>query len=128
MKEEYHQTQFVTVLEGASAPNHFFIVTAHNPCGEIAPDQENIENNARLLEVIQASRWHCFPVTGQCEDHAEAGFGIECSRSKAIALGKKFRQDAIYEICDDQVILVDCNETETDEIVGSWSKLQASVL
>ncbi len=125
MKEEYHQTQFVTVLEGASVPGHFFIVTAHNPCGQIVSDRKNAENNALLLEKIRNSMWPCFPVTGQCEDHAEAGFGVICSRAEAIALGKNFRQDAIYEIRDDQVILVDCKETEADEIVGIWSKLQA---
>ena len=125
MKEEYHQTQFVTEPKGASTPDHFFIITAHNPCGQAAPDQKNDENNALLLETIQASKWNCFPVTGQCEDHAEPGFGVECTRAEAIALGKQFRQDAIYEILNDEVILVDCQETEADEIVGIWSKLQA---
>ncbi|MDG2399287.1 MAG: DUF3293 domain-containing protein [Akkermansiaceae bacterium] len=128
MKEGYHQTQFVTGLEGASSPDHFFIITAHNPFGEVAPDEKNDEKNALLLEAIQASKWRCFPITGQCEDHAEAGFGVVCSRAEAIALGKQFRQDAIYEICDDQVVLVDCQETEADEMVGTWSKLQAPTL
>jgi hypothetical protein len=128
MKEGYYQTQFVTRLEGASSPDHFFIITAHNPFGEVAPDEKNDEKNALLLEAIQASKWSCFPITGQCEDHAEAGFGVVCSRAEAIALGKQFRQDAIYEICDDQVVLVDCQETEVDEMVGTWSKLQAPTL
>ena len=125
MKEEYHQTQFVTALEGRFAPENFFIVTAHNPLGQIAPDQQNIENNKALLERVREARWFAFPVTGQCEDHAEAGFGIACSRNEAIELGKDFRQDAIYEIRDDEVILVDCTESESDEVVGRWSQLQA---
>lgn len=48
-----------------------------------------------------------------------------CSRVEAITLGKEFRQDAIYKICDDQVVLVDCKEIESDEMVGKWSELQA---
>lgn len=125
MKEEYHQTQFITVPANPALPPVFFIITAHNPCGEVAPDHQNDENNARLLEDIHASNWNFFQVIGKCEDHAEAGFGVECTRTEAIALGNKFRQDAIYEIRDDQVILVDCKESEADEMVGTWSKLQA---
>ncbi|MEN8865444.1 MAG: DUF3293 domain-containing protein [Akkermansiaceae bacterium] len=127
MKEEYHQTQFVTTLDSAGTPDHFFIITAHNPCGEVAPDQQNTKNNALLLEGIHDSGWKSFPVTGQCEDHAEAGFGVTCTRTEAIALGKTFRQDAIYEIFNDEVILVDCKEIEADETIGHWSKLQAPI-
>ncbi len=125
MKEEYHQTQFVTELERVSPPDHFYIITAHNPSGEVTPDEKNDENNTLLLEALQASKWSYFPVTGQCEDHAEAGFGVRCSRVEAITLGKQFRQDALYKICDDQVVLVDCREIEADEMVGKWSELQA---
>jgi len=50
---------------------------------------------------------------------------VRCSRVEAITLGKEFRQDAIYKICDDQVVLVDCKEIESDEMVGKWSELQA---
>ncbi len=125
MKEEYHQTQFVTELERVSPPDHFYIITAHNPSGEVTPDEKNDENNTLLLEALQASKWSYFPVTGQCEDHAEAGFGVRCSRVEAIILGKQFRQDALYKICDDQVVLVDCREIEADEMVGKWSELQA---
>ena len=125
MKEEYHQTHFVTELERAISPDHFFIITAHNPSGEVTPDETNDENNTLLLEAIQASKWGYFPVTGQCKDHAEAGFGVRCSRVEAITLGKQFRQDALYEICEDQVVLVDCKEIEADEMVGKWSELQA---
>ena len=125
MKEDYHQTQFFTQLERVSSPDHFYIITAHNPSGEVTPDETNDENNTLFLEALQASKWSYFPVTGQCEDHAEAGFGVKCSRVEAITLGKQFRQNAIYEICDDQVVLVDCQEIEADEMVGKWSELQA---
>ena len=125
MKEEYHKTLFTIDLGRTSFPNHLFIITAHNPFGEIVPDEKNDKNNTLLLEAIQASKWNHFPVTSQCEDHAEAGFGVKCSRVEAITLGKQFRQNAIYEICDDQVVLVDCQEIEADEMVGKWSELLA---
>ncbi|MGB0644602.1 MAG: DUF3293 domain-containing protein [Akkermansiaceae bacterium] len=135
MKEDYHQTQFFTQLERVSSPDHFYIITAHNPSGEVTPDETNDENNTLFLEALQASKWSYSPVTGKCEDHAEAGFGVRCSGVRcsgvrcsgveAITLGKQSRQDALYEICDDQVVLVDCKEIEADEMVGKWSELQA---
>jgi hypothetical protein len=125
MKEDYHQTQFVTRLEGASSPDHFFIITAHNPVGKVTSDETNDENNTLLLEAIKASKLNSFPVTSQCENHAETGYGIKCSRAEAIALGKQFRQEAIYGICNDQVVLVDCQEIGADEMVGKWSELLA---
>jgi len=125
MKEEYRQTQFVTELAERSLPEKFYIVTAHNPFGGLATAAENEENNERLLQQIRNSGWDHFPVTGQCDDHAEAGFGVVCSRTEAIMLGETFRQDAIYEVEADDVRLVDCKGKEGDDSIGSWSALQA---
>lgn len=124
MKEEYTQTQFTTVLSDQPLPELFYIITDHNPLGRTASDEENQKMSGILLEKISSSAWTNFPVTGQCEDHAEAGFGIACTRSEAIALGREFQQDAIYEVRDDLVILVDCKEQEEDLSIGQWSKLQ----
>ena len=126
MKEEYLQTQFVTELGDQTLPDQFYIITAHNPFGGRATASENEENNARLLQQIRGSGWRHFPVTGQCADHAEAGFGVVCSRTEALMLGETFQQDAIYEVEDDEVRLVDCKGEEGDDLVGSWSTLQVS--
>jgi hypothetical protein len=64
-------------------------------------------------------------VTGQCEDHAEAGYGVVCTRTEAIMLGETFNQDAIYEVENDDVLLVDCKGVEGDDSIGAWSALQA---
>lgn len=127
MKEEYHTTQFVTGPIEGKIPEFFFIVTAHNPFGSLATDEENTANNERLQTKIRNSAWTSFPVTGRCKDHAEAGFGIACTRAEALRLGRQFQQDAIYEVHDDKVILIDCKEEEPDERVGQWSKLQAPI-
>jgi hypothetical protein len=52
MKEEYHQTHFVTELEREISPDHSFMITAHNLSGEITPDEINDDNNTLLLEAI----------------------------------------------------------------------------
>ena len=125
MKEEYRQTQFVTELGDQALLEKFYIVTAHNPFGGRATTAENEENNGRLAQQIRNSGWHHFPVTGQCEDHAEAGYGVVCTRTEAIMLGETFNQDAIYEVENDDVLLVDCKGVEGDDSIGAWSALQA---
>lgn len=126
MKEEYTQTQFVVGSLEGSVPSHFFIVTGHNPFGEVVSEEENAQMNEILRQQIAAAGWPYFEVTGQCADHAEAGFGVVCSREDAIMLGQEFQQDAIYEVVDDQVILADCKEEEENVQVGRWSELLAS--
>lgn len=126
MKEEYTQTQFDIGSVDGPVPAHFFIVTGHNPFGRTVSDEENAEMDEILRQQIEHSGRSHFEVTGQCEDHAEAGYGIVCSRDEAIMLGQEFQQDAIYEVVDDKVILVDCKEEEEDVLVGRWSDLLAS--
>lgn len=52
MNEEYHQTHFIAELEREISPDHSFIIIAHNPSGEITPDEINDDNNTLLLEAI----------------------------------------------------------------------------
>lgn len=126
MKEEYTTTRFILGKKGNAIPGHFFIVTGHNPFGHVVSDEENAQMNEILRQQIEHENWPHFAVTGQCADHAEAGFGIACSREDAILLGQEFQQDAIYEVRNDQVLLVDCHEKEEDELVGRWSDLLLS--
>ena len=67
-------------------------------------------------------------VTGQCEDHAEAGFGVVCSRVEAVMLGETFLQDAIYEIEEEEVRLVDCKGVEGDDLAGFSVSLSREAL
>lgn len=124
MKEEYTRTNFVTQIAPEAVPDPFYIVTAHNPYGGRATDAENEEATAALLQQIRQSGWNHFPVRGQCEDHGEDGFGIECSRTEAVMLGEEFSQDAIYEVRDDKVTLIDCSEKIEDTNIGLWSGLR----
>lgn len=126
MKEEYTTTRFVLGNAETIVPDHFFIVTGHNPFGNVVSEEENIQMNEILRQQIEHETWPHFAVTGRCADHAEDGFGIVCSRHEAIMLGQEFQQDAIYEVRDDQVLLVDCREEEEDVLVGCWSDLLLS--
>ena len=126
MKEEYTTTRFVLGDEATEIPVHFFIVTGHNPFGREVGDEENREMNEVLRQQIEHENWSHFEVTGRCADHAEAGFGVVCPRENALLLGQEFQQDAIYEVLDDQVLLVDCQEEEEAIPVGRWSELLLS--
>ena len=126
MNEEYTRTRFHLGPTTIPLPSCFFIVTGHNPFGQVVSDETNAQMNEILRQQVEHEGWPYFEVTGQCEDHAEAGFGVVCSRDDAILLGQEFQQDAIYEVRDDKVLLADCKEAEEDVLVGHWSELLAS--
>ena len=66
-----------------------------------------------------------FPVTGGSADfvHAEPGFGIALNtRAEAVALGRRWRQEAVFWVEDGEVELVPCGDGKTS-VVGAWSDL-----
>ncbi len=51
--------------------------------------------------------------------HRATGFGVESDLEASIALGRRFEQEAIYWISDDQLFVVDCSDCQK-VYVGDW--------
>lgn len=91
-------------LPGATGPLH--ILTAQNPMGLAASDEENRAANAELAKVLGADdRLTVWPATGygggpidSAATWQEAGFAVEgLSRVEALELARRFSQRAIFE-------------------------------
>lgn len=124
LKPEYREVRFRC---GAAAwPSHFYIITAHNPDGVAVPEEVNTRADAALRREIERLGFAFFSVTGGSPDfsHAEAGYGIECTREEAMILARQFCQDAFFEVREGRVILISAlPSAEADEEVGLWSAL-----
>ena len=128
MNPAYSAARFRATLPNSGLPAVFGVVTAWNPDGRDASPAENEAATARLLSSIG----HClspiapapFPVTGGSADftHAEPGFGIVADRSTCLALGREFRQEAIFWIKRGTVHLISCADG-TSLPLGSWRDL-----
>lgn len=124
LKPEFREVRFR--CSECDPPQHFCIITAHNPDGVAVAEEVNTRADAALRREIERLGFAFFSVTGGSPDfsHAEAGYGIECSREEAMILARQFCQDALFEVREGRVILISALlSAEADEEVGLWSAL-----
>lgn len=120
---EYLSTVFLVDTPPDPLPASFAIITAWNPEGVTA--DETLNGNAdevlhrELIELGLAP----FRVTGCSPDlsHREPGWAVVLSKVEAIALGRRHRQLAVWQVTDDDLDLVDCATGETRRI-GRFSE------
>ena len=128
MNPNYLHTRFKIEVPAAGIPSRFAIVTAQNPDGHRVSAAANEKANTGLrLELLHENKFF-FPVTGGSPDfsHAEEGFGIamDCA-DQAIALGRRWNQEAVFWVEDGQVELCHCT-TSDRTVVGPWEDLARS--
>lgn len=119
MNPAYKTTVFET--EQRTYPAEFAIITAHNPEGKTHTVAENDSLSLKLLRDHHAQAFESFRVTGMSPDgaHREAGYGIICSLDAAVQLGRKYKQEAIFQIVYDQLSLIDLKDLKAHAL-GSF--------
>jgi hypothetical protein len=124
MNPAYAHVRFRAELPKGGLPERFGIVTAWNPDGITTDAASNHTANASLQVILQAEALPHFPVTGGSPDftHAEPGFGIIADQARIIALGREFRQEAVFWIDRGAVHLVPCTDAPA-QTLGPWSAL-----
>jgi len=125
MNPAYHRVRFKAELPEGGLPVRFGIVTACNPDGRSASDTENAAATEALRAELAGGAEVFFPVTGGSADfvHAEPGFGISLNtRAEAVALGRRWRQEAAFWVEAGEVELVPCGDGESS-FIGAWSDL-----
>jgi len=88
---------------------HLHVITAYD--SSLDDGAANQRRNAELLAAIEALGATWYPAVGadRTRTHQEPSFAVlGLSRDQAIALGWKYRQDAIFEWTRDYWALVDC--------------------
>ena len=92
-----------------------FVLTAYNPGGV---DREEADNEAaeRLLEgELAAAGVTYWPAFGHSRDESWSEPGVAVAkfdRAGACALGDRYGQLAVYELTDDEVLVVRCDDAE----------------
>lgn len=86
------------------------VITAHNPGGQWLDDEANAARHAELLAACDRSA--TTPSWGGSPDgrHLEEGvFVLGLDDAEAVALGRRFGQDAIYQLAPGERLLVPCD-------------------
>lgn len=125
MNPAYRQVRFRIDPRGVKRSDTFAIITPWNPDGLPAALEKNQEASGRLQSRLERMGLPWFSVTGGSPDfaHVEPGFGVaDITRNEAVALGRDFRQEAIFWVEGGAVFLVSCREPALEEI-GRWNDL-----
>ena len=112
MNPAFSHARFQASMPEGGWPEAFGVVTACDPDGEPAPGAVNAGATEDLRARLVAEGWAFFPVTGGSADfaHAEPGFGIVAGREEILALGREYRQVAVFWIEGDALTLCPCDE------------------
>jgi len=108
--EEYLTTVFFAAAPEGGWPHHFHIITACNP-GEIVADEVNADADGRLREELDRTGGRCFRIIGCSPNffHREEGWGVEgLTSDEAVAIARKFGQNALFEIKQGVLAVVGC--------------------
>lgn len=106
----YFAVRFRTDGPVAVWPRSFAIITAYATTGEQWSEARNREADAALLaELLERG---CAPIrtTGYDPDsgHAEPGWAVDLPLDEALALGQSYRQDAIFHVEGDALVVCAC--------------------
>jgi hypothetical protein len=111
IRPEYLDAHFLADPFPKKWPNHFIIITAYNPDGEIVNDGENNRRHESLRNALGKLGISFFDIIGCSPDtfHQEPGFGIESiTVERAREIGRVYQQNAVFEIYGDRLFVVGC--------------------
>ena len=120
---EYLETVFIGTPPVAGWPSDFHIITAFNP-KKILPEAENHAADARLLTQLEQEQIAHFRISGCSADlaHQEASWAIVgISLERAIEIGRRYVQNAIFEVLNGEAFVVSCDTLDRQSI-GRFQK------
>ncbi len=120
---EYLSTCFLAETPSGGWPHNFHIITAHNP-GVIVGADINAKADEELRRELNLAGSRCFRITGCSPDlkHQEQGWGVAgLSEEKAIAIGRQYGQNAIFEVSAGMLSVIGCISGEKMR-VENWEK------
>ena len=123
--QAYFETRFRTTSGTATWPARFVIVTAWATTGECWAAADNETADARLAARLHARGRLPVRITGYSPTtgHAEPGWAAELARDEALAIGREFRQHAIYVIDGDALAVQRCADGMTAAVGGFRARL-----
>ena len=120
---EYLQTVFLAQTPAGEWPNLFHIITGYNP-GKFVGDEINTQADEALRKELNLAGSRCFRITGCSPDlkHQEQGWGVAgISEDKALELGRRYGQNAIFEISGGFLSVIGC-QSRKKLPVDQWEK------
>lgn len=100
----------------------YAIITAWNPSSQWVSNRENQRANQSLQEKFDGFKYCKLWVGDLKRRWLEESFAVELPQNLAIELGKKYHQNAIYYVKNDELYLISCVENNYSERIGNLSQ------
>ena len=119
LKDVYLNTVFKCNEE---LPNQFVIISAYNPLGRLAPTARNLHQDATLKSMLDSQGYESWRIIGQSQDaqHQEPSWAVNVSLAEGKRIAKIFRQDAIYLVQDNLLVVHDC-DSDASQSLGDFN-------
>lgn len=119
---EYFETRFRTDGSVSSWPVSFVIITAWQTTGSRWLMSVNQQSDRRMLDWLRGSGRRPVRLTGYSPvtGHAEPGWAVDLPLLAGLRLGQAFRQDAVYWVDADELVVVRCENPWRQQRVGSF--------
>ena len=124
MNPEYFNTLFVILGTIPELPKTFHIITASNPMDEDLNVKDNLERNKKLkAEILNHNHtpWEIMAMS-QDKKHREASFLTDAPRQLSIELAIEYNQRAIFQVTDDNLMIISCSSPNKVFAVDRFSK------
>jgi hypothetical protein len=118
----YFETRFRVDAPPPVWPSGFVILSAHATTGERWPDAVSARAHRALVDELTELGVWTIPLTGfsPTTGHAEPSIAVELDLDRARAIGRRFRQEAIYHVRDDALFVTLCDARAPLVPVGSF--------
>lgn len=103
--------------------SRFCVITAWNPNSLVCTAEQNKQANDALEKELRPYKYETILVGDYHKSWTEESYAVELSRFDSTKLAKKYRQNAVYYVQNDQIYLipcVDCGRAETQ--IGCFSQ------
>ena len=124
MNPEYFNTLFELREPIPELPKIFHIITAYNPMDEVLSISENLERNKKLKAEILNHNHKAWEIMAMSQDkkHQEASFLTDAPKLLSIALAIEYNQRAIFQVNNDNLMIVSCSSPNEVFPVDRFSK------
>ena len=124
MNPEYFNTLFELREPIPELPKTFHIITAYNPMDEVLSVNDNLERNKKLKAEILYHNHTAWEIMAMSQDkkHMESSFVTDAPQALSITLAIEYNQRAIFQVNNDNLMIVSCSSPNEVFPVDHFSK------